>query len=87
MKVGHLHFKRAISALEGFPIPSSPEEFFEKFQFEEWGIVAEKMLLKMRLCLLKGNSFQNFLVSLYCKEHAPEICEECGLTEGGWCGK
>ena len=87
VKVGHQHFKRAIKSLEDFPIPSSPEELFELFRFREWDIVAEKMLQKMRLRLLKGNAFQNFLVSIYCYEHAASICDECGLIEGGWCGK
>jgi len=87
IETGHRHFVNAIEMLERVRFPTDPEDFFKNFRFREWDLIGEKMLLAMRLRLLKGNAFQNLLVSIYAYEHGASICESCGLLEGGWCRK
>ena len=83
----HPHVIMAFELLEGYPFPTSLEDYCRKFRFREWDIVCETMLVAVRLGLLDPSPFQRFLLGIFIHEHAPRCCCRCGLTTGHWCGE
>jgi hypothetical protein len=88
IKPHHAHYGKALSFIEGFVFPTSIGDFLKNFRPREWDIVGERLLLVIRMRKLTAPSeFQLFLASIYGYEYGVDVCPECGLTIGPWCGK
>ena len=88
LKPNHAHYGQAVGFIDGFKLPSTPEEFNKLFRPWEWDIVGERLLLMFRMKKVqKLSPFQLFLLSIYGYEHGVEVCTQCGLTVGPWCGE
>ena len=88
IKPNHKHYGQVVAFVEGFKIPTSLEEFNRDFRPREWDIVGERLLLFYCMKKIQKLSlFQLFLLSLYGYEYGVEVCTDCGLMLGPWCGE
>ena len=88
IRPNHEHYKKALQYIEGHIIPDTVREFLKSHHMCDWDILGEIILLTLRMCkLVKPSEFQVMLGSIQAYEYGVDICPDCGLTEGPWCGE
>jgi hypothetical protein len=77
-----------VEFLHKYRCPSTPEEFAAWYYINNMDLVGELMLLSYRMGRIeKLTPFQIFVLGMYCGQYGGDICPECGLNFGPWCGK